>query len=140
MNTHNKEGPHDSADGDQSQLPNSRGDIKTGDIKAKTVVIGHSSKLVINEAVDGDERAELNELITKLRSELDKVSEQHVEDVKLVAHFAEAAIEELNRKKPNQKMLQITGESLKKAAENLASVAPIAARIAIQLLRLGNSA
>lgn len=81
----------------------------------------------------GTLKAQLEELETALKS----VPKEHAENAELVQEYANDIAEEASKEKPRKKKLEITGEGLKKAAENLATVAPIAVKIAKTLLLIG---
>jgi hypothetical protein len=75
--------------------------------------------------------------LEQLEVALKDVSAEQAEDEEMVQDYANAAAEEAGKEKPNPKKLKITGESLKKAAENLLGVAPIAVQIAKVLTGIG---
>ena len=109
-----------------------------GNVSGQNVVIGSTQTihgdLSINvgtlPAVSEDVRERLKAEIANLLAELEKTPKEHNEQVTEVKIAAEDAVEEANKPKPDQKRLQIRGESLKKAAVNLLAVAPIAVKIA----------
>ncbi len=88
-----------------------------------------------------DEGAELEQLIEQLKEALAEVPAEKQEEAETVAEYTEELVEEAAKEKPKQSKLQITGEGLKKAAENLVGVAPlvgtIAAKIVAKILTMG---
>jgi len=84
----------------------------------------------------GDEggRKQLQELIDRLASELEKAPVEKKEAVEAVAETAKALVEQAKSDKPNKTLLQISGEGLKQAAKNIADVLPAAASIAVQIV------
>jgi hypothetical protein len=83
---------------------------------------------------DPSTKAELDKLISKLDEALQQVPPDKAEDAEAVAQSAEALVETASQEKPNKTMVEITGEGLKKAAQNLADVAPIVLTIATQIV------
>ena len=86
----------------------------------------------------GDEaaRQELQGLIEQLSQALQNVPDNQTEQAEAVADSAQAFVETAKADKPNKTLLQISGEGLKKAAENLAEVAPAVVGIAGQVIAL----
>ncbi len=88
-----------------------------------------------------DEKAELEEMLKQLEAELKKLPADHQEDAEIVAEYTQDLMEEAGKEKPRKGKLKITGEGLKKAAENLLEAAPlvgeIAGKIALKVLTLG---
>ena len=124
---------------DQSNLPHIH---ISGNVSGQNVVIGSTQTihgdLSINvgtlPAASEDVRERLKAEIANLLAELEKTPKEHNEQVTEVKIAVEDAVEEANKLKPDQKRLQIRGESLKKAAVNLLAVAPIAVKIAETLM------
>jgi methyl-accepting chemotaxis protein len=83
---------------------------------------------------DEDGRKQLQELIDKLAAELEKTPPEKKEDAEAVAETAKALVDQAKSEKPNKTLLQISGEGLKQAAQNLASVMPSVASIAVQIV------
>lgn len=85
-------------------------------------------------------KEELIKLIGQLNESLQKAPLEKSEQAEAVAQSAEALVAQAKAEKPNKTMLQITGEGLKQAAQNLAdvmpSVIPIAAQIVLAIGRL----
>lgn len=84
-----------------------------------------------------DVRAELERLIIELNTALKQVPDESKEDAETVEMLAQEAMDEASKDEPRRKMLEIKGENLKKAAENLLVVSPIVAQIVKNLLMIG---
>ena len=88
-----------------------------------------------------DARQELATLIAQLRDVLREVPDSKQEQAEAVAQTAKALVDTAKSEKPNQTLLQITGEGLKQAAQNLADVLPavvaISAHIVNAVMKLG---
>src|SRR5690606_13309145 len=81
-----------------------------------TITINHGQ---LNNAPSDPTRDELKSLLEQLEAALKDVPAEHAEDAELVQEYANDAAEEAAKEQPRQKKLEITGENLKKAAENL---------------------
>jgi regulator of replication initiation timing len=81
-------------------------------------------------------RQELEGLIEKLGDVLQHIPESQNEQAEAVAASAQVLVETAKADKPNKTLLQISGEGLKKAAENLAEVAPAVVGIASQVIAM----
>lgn len=79
-------------------------------------------------------RDELAHLIAQLSSELEKVPETRQEEAEAVAQTARTLIENAQAEKPNKTLIEISGESLKQAAQNIADVLPAVVTIAAQIV------
>lgn len=91
----------------------------------------------IGQMQTGDEesRRELQQLIGQLSKELTAaVPVEKKEQVEAVAATARALVEQAKEAKPNRTLLQITGEGLKQAAQNVADVLPTVLSIATQIV------
>ncbi|GAB1420372.1 hypothetical protein MASR2M15_04680 [Anaerolineales bacterium] len=88
-------------------------------------------------AASEDVRQTFKQQIAELTAELEKQSKDQPRDVKEVKMAAEDAISEAEKPQPDKERLQIRGDKLIEAAKNLASVAPIAVKIAKTLMMIG---
>lgn len=118
--------------------------INTGSIIGQNINIGSGSQTITGNQSFGSStseadaaRAEVKALITELRAELAKLPADKSREVAALQLAVEDVEKEIAAPKPEASRLEIRGESLKKAAENLLAVAPIAGKIAVALLRLG---
>ncbi|HEX9926831.1 MAG TPA: hypothetical protein VGD99_29560 [Anaerolineae bacterium] len=88
-----------------------------------------------------DEKAELEQLLKQLEAELQKLPAEHQEDAETVAELTQDLVEEAGKETLKKRKLEISGAGLKKAAQNLAAVAPligtIAGQIVLKILTLG---
>lgn len=134
--------------GDIVQGEKSVGDeinISGGDFRGANVNI--KSKLenvtqTINTLPHGDdeEREELKQLVAQLQEALAQAPPEQADDVEKVTKRVETLVEEAGDDNPDTEMMEITGESLKRAAENvrdaLPTVLPIATQIVAHVLSL----
>jgi hypothetical protein len=88
----------------------------------------------LNSASTEDKEA-LTGLVNQLKEALAKAPAANADDAEKVARRVDAMVEEAAAPKPDREMLQITGESLKKAAKNIAGVMPIVLTIATQIVQ-----
>lgn len=79
-------------------------------------------------------KAELQQLITQLIEALKQAPTEKEEEAEAVAELAKTLVETANSEKPNKTMVQITGDSLKKAAENIVAVMPTVLGIATKII------
>jgi hypothetical protein len=79
-------------------------------------------------------RKELESLIGQLSEALQKVPAEHQEEAQAVAETAKVLVDTAKAEKPNKTMLQISGEGLKQAAQNLTEVMPAVLTIAGQIV------
>lgn len=79
-------------------------------------------------------RKELETLIGQLSEALQKVPAEQQEQAQAVAETAKVLVDTAKAEKPNKTMLQISGEGLKQAAQNLAGVMPTVLTIASQIV------
>lgn len=89
---------------------------------------------------DDEEREELKQLVAQLQEALAQAPPEKASDAEKVAKRVEALVEEADDDNPDTEMMEITGESLKRAAENirdaLPAVLPIATQIVAHVLSL----
>jgi len=79
-------------------------------------------------------RQELAQLIAQLSDVLQQVPESRQEQAEAVAQTAKVLVDTAKSEKPNKTLLQISGEGLKQAAQNLADVLPAVVAIATQIV------
>ncbi|HEX9114440.1 MAG TPA: hypothetical protein VGA61_00095 [Anaerolineae bacterium] len=91
-------------------------------------------------AVDDGARQELQRSLEQLSQALEQIPASLKEQAEAVASATQMLVETAKADKPSKTMIEITGDGLKKAAENLAGVAPavvgIAAQIVTTILRM----
>lgn len=105
-----------------------------GDQHIENVTIQYGS---IPDAPADSPLGKLKAQLAELETALNSVPAEQVEAAKAVEKLANVITEEAKEPSPNKTLLTVSGEGLKKAAENLATVAPIAVKIAMTLLLLG---
>ena len=119
---------------------NMSGDFRGAMINIKSTLTNVQQS--IGDIHSGDEttRQELETLIGQLSEALQNVPAERQEQAQAVAETAKMLVDTAKAEKPNKTMLQISGEGLKQAAQNLADVLPtvvnIAGRIVMAILNL----
>lgn len=83
---------------------------------------------------DEDARQELQGLIEQLSGALENIPQSLKDEAEAVAAATQMLVENARAEKPNKPLLEISGEGLKKAAENLSKVAPTLVGIAGQVV------
>lgn len=112
------------------------GDVNNSILNIKSTLTNVQQSVGALPASDEDARAQLESLIGQLSQALTspKVQETKKEEADAVAASAQILVETAKAEKPNKTLLQSSGEVLKKAAENLAEVAPTVISIATQIV------
>jgi hypothetical protein len=82
-----------------------------------------------------DQKQELAQLLDQLQAALATVPAEQAEAAETVAETAKDLVEKAAKEKPNKTTIQITGESLKAAATNLAGVLPAVIPVATQIVQ-----
>ena len=83
---------------------------------------------------DAAARNELSGLIQQLTDVLQKIPAEQQEVAQALAETTQALVNAAKEPKPNHTMVEITGEGLLKAAQNLAKVAPLVLPLASQIV------
>ncbi len=119
---------------------NLSGDFRGSIINIKSTLTNVQQSVGEIRTDDQDAREELEKLIGQLSEALQKVPEKSQEQAEAVAETAKILVDTAKAEKPNKTMIQITGEGLKLAAQNLADVMPtvvtIAGQIALTVMKL----
>lgn len=119
---------------------NMSGDFRGAIINIKSTLTNVQQSVGDIHTDDENARHELEKLIDQLSDALQKIPETKQEQAQAVAETAKALVDTAKAEKPNKTMVQITGESLKQAAQNLADVMPtvvtIAGQIALTVIKL----
>jgi len=112
------------------------GDISNSILNIKSTLTNVQQSIGAIPTNDKDTRAQLESLVEQLSQALasPKVQEAKKEEAEAVAASAQILVETAKAEKPNKTLLQGSGEMLKKAAENLAGVAPSVIGIATQIV------
>lgn len=117
----------------------SHGDEFSGDFRGAILTVRSTLNDVtqsIENVTGADEssRKELEELVAQLAAALEQVPPERAHDAEGVAKLTKSVMEEASAEKPNKPFLRITGEGLKKAAENIADVMPTVLDIATKIV------
>ena len=110
------------------------GDFRGAMINIKSTLTNVQQSVGDIRTSDETARKELESLIEQLSEALQKVPAEHQEEAQAVAETAKALVDTAKAEKPNKTMLQISGEGLKQAAQNLAEVMPTVLTIASQIV------
>jgi hypothetical protein len=84
--------------------------------------------------IDEAARQDLQQSLEQLSKALEQIPASLKEQGEAVASATQLLVDTANADKPNKTMIEITGDGLKKAAMNLAGVAPTIVAIAGQVL------
>jgi hypothetical protein len=112
---------------------------QSGDFRGAIVTVGSQLQQVqqsIGAIPHADESAkqELSQLIQQLQEALAQTPADKQEEAEAVVVAAAELVEKAKVAKPNKTSIQISGEGLKKAAQNLASIMPTVLTIAGQIV------
>jgi ElaB/YqjD/DUF883 family membrane-anchored ribosome-binding protein len=113
---------------------NMSGDLSGANVNVKSTLTHVTQTIGKLPNADPTAKAELERLIRELNDALQKAPSDKKEDAEAVAELAQQLVEKANKEKPNRTMVQVTGEGLKQAAQNLADVAPTVLTIATQII------
>ena len=113
---------------------NMSGDFRGSIINIKSTLTDVQQSVGEIPSADETARKELETLIKQLSEALQKVPTQSQEQAQAVAETAKVLVDTAKAEKPNKTMLQISGEGLKQAAQNLADVMPAVVGIAGQIV------
>lgn len=112
---------------------NMSGDFRGAIINIKSTLTNVQQSVGDIRTDDQNARKELEKLIGQLSEALQKVPEKNQEHAQAVAETAKVLVDTAKAEKPNKTMVQITGDGLKQAAQNLADVMPVVVTIAGQI-------
>jgi hypothetical protein len=110
------------------------GDFRGAFINIKSTLTNVQQAIGDISTDDMDTRMELEKLIGQLNDALQIVPVEKQEEAEAVAQTAKALIDAAKAEKPNQTLLQITGEGLKKAAQELVKATPVVLHVASQIV------
>ena len=113
---------------------NMSGDFRGAIINIKSTLTNVQQSVGDIRTNDEDARKELGKLIEQLGEALQKVPTEKQEKAQAVAETAKALVDTAKSEKPNKTLVQVTGEGLKQAAQNLADVMPTVVTIAGQIV------
>lgn len=89
-----------------------------------SILTAASQTIQVTTTLEATEKDEIKNLLDQLQQHLQEVPGDFADDAEVVAEMAKSFVEGATKEKPNKKMLEITAEGLKKAAENIASITP----------------
>jgi hypothetical protein len=110
------------------------GDFRGAVVNIKSTLTNVQQSVGEIRSEDESTRKELEKLIGELSEALQKAPEESQEQAEAVALTAKSLVDAANVEKPNKSLLQISGEGLKQAAQNLAEVMPVVVQIATQIV------
>jgi regulator of replication initiation timing len=110
------------------------GDFRGAIVNIKSTLTNVQQSVGQIRTEDASTKAELEDLIKQLSENLVKVPPEKSEQAEAVAASAQALVEQAKSEKPNKTLLQISGDGLKQAAQNLAEVMPAVVTIASQIV------
>jgi hypothetical protein len=113
----------------------------SGDFRGSNVNVGSTLSNVtqsINSMPHGDaaEKQQLKQLMVELNAALQRAPAGKQNEAEAVASFAKQLVDNASQPQPNKTMLQISGDMLKKAAENIEGALPIVLRIGAIVAKL----
>lgn len=114
--------------------PSKNEGIQADSVKADVIAVGKNAHAEQTNYGTYDP-ATLDDLLSQLSEALGSVPEEQKEDVEAVSVLTEDLVESGKQEKPNKRLLEIKGESLKAAAQNLAEVTPTVLAIASQIVK-----
>lgn len=89
-----------------------------------SILTAASQTIQVTSALEAKEKDEIKDLLDQLQQHLQEVPDDRADDAEAVAEMARSFVEGATKEKPNKKVLEITADGLKKAAENIASITP----------------
>jgi hypothetical protein len=113
---------------------NLSGDFRGANVNLKSTLRNVHQIAGMIPGASEDDRKQLQDLIERLTTELEKVPPSKKEDAEAVAITATALVEQVKGGKKNKTLLRITGEGLKQAANNLAPAIPAILPIVLQMI------
>jgi hypothetical protein len=128
---HIEGGMHFGGSGDTFDMS---GDFRGAYLNIKSTLTNVTQTISALPHTDPSIKAELEKLVKELNDALQQVPADKAEDAEAVAQSAELLVEKATEEEPNKTTVQITGEGLKKAAQNLADVMPTVLTIATQIV------
>jgi len=110
------------------------GDFRDAIVNIKSQLDHVTQTVEVLPNFDQAGKEDLIRLVGKLKQQLEKVPPESAQDAEKVSKRVKALVEEVNVDEPDKEMIKITGESLKRAAQNLAAVMPPVLAIATQIV------
>jgi hypothetical protein len=113
---------------------NMSGDFRGAIVNIKSTLTNVQQSVGEIHSTEEIARKELETLIGQLSEALQKVPAENQEQAQAVAETAKVLVDTAKAETPNKTMLQISGDGLKQAAQNLAGVMPAVVSIASQIV------
>jgi len=113
---------------------NMSGDFRGAIVNIKSTLTNVQQSVGAIATNDVNTRQDLERLVAQLSAELEKTPAEKQEQAEAVAATTKTLVETVGAENPNKTMLQITGDGLKQAAQNLADVLPSVIVIAGQII------
>jgi thioredoxin-like negative regulator of GroEL len=110
------------------------GDFRGAVVNIKSTLTNVQQSVGEIKSEDESTRKELEKLIGDLSETLQKAPEENQEQAEAVAVTAKTLVDAAKVENPNKALVQISGEGLKQAAQNLAGVMPVVVQIATQIV------
>ena len=110
------------------------GDFRGAILNIKSTLTDVSQTIGALPNAEPSVKEELQQLIQQLQESLKQAPPDKAEEAEAVAMSAELLVQTATAEKPNKPMVQITGEGLKQAAQNIADVMPTVVTIAAQIV------
>jgi transcriptional regulator NrdR family protein len=110
------------------------GDFRGAVVNIKSTLTNVQQSVGEIRSEDESTRKELEKLIGELSEALQKAPVESQEHAEAVAETAKSLVDAAKVEKPNKALVQISGEGLKQAAQNLAGVMPVVVQIATQIV------
>ncbi|MFW5691400.1 MAG: hypothetical protein ACOCXZ_02755 [Chloroflexota bacterium] len=107
--------------------------IQADRVQAEVMAVGNRAQAIQNNYNTGGDDA-LTALIAQLQDALRQVPDDKRDDAEAVDALAKEMTQSASAEKPNKKLLEIKGDALKAAAENLKDVVPAVMAIATQIV------
>ena len=110
------------------------GDFRGAVVNIKSTLTNVQQSVGEIRSEDESTRKDLEKLIGDLSEALQNAPEENQEQAEAVAVTAKSLVDAAKVEKPDKALLQISGEGLKQAAQNLAGVMPTVVQIATQIV------
>lgn len=110
------------------------GNITNAILNIKSTLTNVQQSVGAMPTVDESARAQLQNSIEQLRQALENIPASMKEQAEAVASAAQMLVDAAKTEKPNKTTVEITSDGLKKAAANLAQVAPTVVGLAGQVI------
>jgi len=117
-------GRESSAEVNKGDTINMSGDFRGANVNVKSTLSNVSQTIGTLPQANDAERMILQQLVMQLNDALQQVPSEKAADADAVTQFTETLVDTANNESPNQMIMEITGEGLKKAAANLAGIVP----------------